>query len=240
MLALALATMLAVAPNTYLVGGSTCEADKATGYVYFLSESLDYWYFCSATLVDQDWVLTSAHCADFFYLWPDTTAVYGAGETLTAPLFEVSIDEVAIHPDWDTEATSLSDYANDLALLHLESPVAAEPYSLSSPPKLGLDFDIKAYGNTALRANDYGTLRCGVGEIYSVDAISGMVSFRYTRDSVGACSGDAGAGLLNKDLRTVGAVVAIGEPTNPRTPCYTGITWATPLDLNWIMTVIAN
>ena len=73
-------------------------------------------HLCGATIIQQRWALTAAHCvhgwtASDLSLLVDTRQLSDGGD-------RVGIRGFVIHPDYDTDT-----YDNDIALLHLNEPV---------------------------------------------------------------------------------------------------------------------
>lgn len=112
-----------------IVGGENVRIDH---YPWQVSLQIGGNHFCGGSVIHPDWVLTAAHCVmgeagDGRYDW---RSEYRNGQVRAAlgitdlsdrrPLLGFS--EVYVHPDWDGR----SGHGNDIALVRLETPVAAE------------------------------------------------------------------------------------------------------------------
>lgn len=105
-----------------IVGGSTVtQGDWPWMVVLSYSTFSASEFFCGASLIDERWVLTAAHCVQESYVVKpaDSFAVYVGGSHLYNDPGQLRlIEQVIVHPGYN-ESTS----DNDLALLKLSTPV---------------------------------------------------------------------------------------------------------------------
>ena len=179
--------------------------------------------FCSATKISNSWLLTAAHCLDDsvgptnltpgivrFYYGPDANNP-GAGT-----LYEV--DGFYLHPSYNP-----GNNQNDIALVHLTTPVGGANYAINSSAMggswVGTSIRYIGYGvNDGINETGGGVKRQGDIPISQVNT-----STYYSNASganVGVCFGDSGGpGLYNNSgtWYVVGINSTVGAPSGD--PC---------------------
>jgi len=110
-------------PKSFIVGGE--EVDPACpDCKYPFMVSLQYYddnggqhHFCGGSLVDEDWVLTSAHCVAYEEIDGYRVEI-GLHDVYDTDGSQIRyVDDVIIHPEYN-------DWDNDYALLHLDKSIS--------------------------------------------------------------------------------------------------------------------
>ena len=131
-LALCAAALLAALTGSAsaYVGGHDALKDKP--FVAGLRKPGNTKFFCTASLLHRDWVLTAAHCLKGKTL-SDVEVVIGDTNLndSTDPAETHAPDRLEVHPGWKKTANP-----NDVALIHLATPSNITPVRLGPTPAL--------------------------------------------------------------------------------------------------------
>ena len=152
----ALACTSAWAAIPRIVGGDdVTTAPSWMGTLQYRATNGSYSQFCGATLIDDDWVLTAAHCVEWVEL--DRMSLLLGQANLSGSTEGIKIDQLILYPGWlpsrelssSNGSRAISQFAGDLALLHLKQAQSATPVTLATPSQLsslGYYQDIRAIG----------------------------------------------------------------------------------------------
>jgi secreted trypsin-like serine protease len=183
---------------------------------------------CSGSLIAPTWVITAAHCMNGVQA-SDISAYVGLTVlSQRGPATQVAVSGVFVHPQWDP-----STYANDLALIQLQVPVAQSANAKVIPlpdsadpatwPAKGTPAIISGWGSTTATGAASDQLQTATVQVLGgpADTICGRYgsSFSNARSicagmptgGIDTCQGDSGSGL----------VIALGS-----TPSLAGVTSA--------------
>jgi hypothetical protein len=201
------ALVLATMPAQAIVGGSPAASDMARHVVMVVS---DRGSFCSASVIAPDLLLTAGHCvrkgANYRLL------TYAAGKPVLSPL-----GSIAVHPQFDAGAYDKRHFTIDLALVHLDTPLAGyEPLPLAAAAGVeGQAYRIAGFGLTAPNAGKSGGMLREV-TLPGVPPLS-KIQLRLQESSgvAGSCQGDSGGPVL-RDGQLVGILASAVGPDRRR------------------------
>lgn len=180
---------------------------------------------CTGTLIDENKVLTAAHCAP-----PDTSAIYIAftknSQCIGAdPINTLRVvDKVLVHPDYDFTSKSLMNASQDIAVMKFSGPKALG-FTIEELPQKDLkiantdNLTMLGYGDTIEDARDAGTLRMTSAPASRLQKSFHVAltksdfeipkSFALLQDKNGVCEGDSGGPLFVNNAKGKPLLVGI-------------------------------
>jgi chymotrypsin len=106
-------------------------------------------WFCSASLINENWVLTAAHCVDGATSWDLYLGSHNVDNNQETGRQVIKAKRGFTHPEWDRPSLR-----NDLALIELESPANLDQYVGITPlamtsPEAGTEVRATGWGKTS-------------------------------------------------------------------------------------------
>ncbi|MGB3180884.1 MAG: trypsin-like serine protease [Cyclobacteriaceae bacterium] len=192
-----------------IVGGSSV---SISNYPYQVSiQTTSGFHFCGGTIIDDEWILTAAHCIDGTSA-SSIRVVAGASRISQSSSGQIrSVSNIYAYPGYSTPSAG-----KDAALLKLSSPlslggsVQAIPYATAADASAG-------YTNAGVTAtiSGWGTLSSGgsspdqlqaaqvpivtnsyANSQYPQNITSDQLGAGYTTGGIDACQGDSGGPLV--------------------------------------------
>lgn len=226
-------------PASAMVGGATAPDDGIARAVLTIVGSRGN--FCSGTLIAPTLVLSAAHCVS-----PGASYKIVLYDAQKQPQL-LAVKRVGDHPRFNVQGIRAHRASADVALLQLSEPLPGKaPLPLGVPTEpfaAGQDYTVAGIG-VAVRGDGKsgGTVRAaalvstshpGRLQIRLVDPAADN-----TRDGLGACTGDSGGPVLQRQngRSVVVGVVSWSTGANNTAGCG-GLTGVTPLTLyrDWIV-----
>jgi len=104
--------------HPFILNGSPADIED---YPFKLSLRMFGEFFCGASVISSEWVLTAAHCLELL-ISPDLITVYGGSSNRLTGGVEFDIDFYELHPDYDPVTLDF-----DVAVIKIKGSFASHP-----------------------------------------------------------------------------------------------------------------
>ncbi|CAD6994331.1 chymotrypsin-1 [Ceratitis capitata] len=201
-----------IQPEARVVGGT--DADPGFASYQISLQGMYSPHMCGGVIIDKQWVLTAAHCV-YGYNPPYLRIMTGT-VVWQNPRATYYPDEFYTHCNYNNP-----DYANDIALVHLNDSIIFDQYTqpipLASKPvrddaeAILTGWGDVAYGGPSAEVLQKITLRtlsyksCGEKFDSDVEALDVGHICTFTKEGEGSCHGDSGGPLIS-DGELIGLV----------------------------------
>lgn len=207
-----------------IVGGQETEINQYPWMALMLYSGR---FYCGATLINDRYVLTAAHCVNGFSADRITVRLleHDRSTTTEAQSFERGVERVVKHAGYNSAT-----YNNDIALVRLDKPVdftggALRPVCMPTPGKsfTGLEGVVTGWG----AVHEHGSIATSLQEVkvpimsnsecrksgYGASRITdNMICAGVKKGGRDACQGDSGGPLhVNNGTHQIVGVVSWGE-----------------------------
>lgn len=233
---LLLATLAQAAVPPPIVGGELDLEHPAVGMLASFDD-LGGYIFCSGTVIEAEWVLTSASCAEEVQLRQeqDLDVVWMLGFNLGQLDEEIPVAEAYPYPEWDHVGT-------EIGLVRLTAPARVQP-AVWNRQSLGPEIEDSlltyvGYGVSQSSASDAGTRRSTSVPVLRLTANAIWGYHGDIEAPKGFCVGDfGGPAILEVDGQPIiaGVNAEVLLDGNSKDPCKGyGISVRTDIHAGWV------
>jgi len=232
-----------------IVGGEEAQPNQ---WPWIVALFIDDAWFCGGSLINENYVLTAAHCVDGALYFDVLAGAHNVRETSEEHRVEITSFNGFTHPQWDDY-----DLTNDLALIELPEPIEwneyIKPSCLPAAGDVAKEGDMVSVIGWGKPSDDAGSISPTLRMVHDLPVISnpdcddvyGIVGDGVvcvdTTGGRGSCNGDSGGPLIkpessraNGDKWTQHGIVSFGSARG----CEVGLPAAftrTESYLTWIM-----